>query len=139
MLKNITSLQQILKHKKFRYNFSLTSAKIRVEYVKNVIILCLLHISAVQWGDGWYFMVLISSEYIRSVWHKTLLSRIPVYGLRVCLCTWLSNFLCIHRNHLFVNSYAVQFIEVNFGYHRTSNIFQAILLHINDILKKKIF
>ncbi|RVE54942.1 hypothetical protein evm_000309 [Chilo suppressalis] len=69
------------------------------------------------------------------VWHKSLLSKLPAYGLPAQFCSWVADFLCERRIRVITDDSSSRFMSVNPGVPQGSVLSPTLfLLHINDLI-----
>lgn len=69
------------------------------------------------------------------VWHRSLLSKLPAYGLPPRLCDWVAGFLEGRRIRVLCDGRKSRFLQINAGVPQGSVLSPTLfLLHINDML-----
>ncbi|KAJ2947549.1 hypothetical protein O0L34_g17337 [Tuta absoluta] len=70
------------------------------------------------------------------VWHASLLSKLPAYGIPADFCTWISDFLSERSIRVVVDGCSSDLMAIDAGVPQGSVLSATLfLLHINDLLR----
>ncbi|XP_047997328.1 uncharacterized protein LOC125234949 [Leguminivora glycinivorella] len=73
------------------------------------------------------------------VWHASLLSKLPAYGIPADLCSWLSDFLSERSIRVVIDGCSSDLMAIDAGVPQGSVLSATLfLLHINDMLQPSI-
>lgn len=70
---------------------------------------------AIEMHGGALAVSLDISKAFDRVWHDGLLNKLPEYGLPVCLCTWISDFLKECSIRVVIDGCSSDLIPINAG------------------------
>ncbi|RVE54134.1 hypothetical protein evm_001257 [Chilo suppressalis] len=90
------------------------------------------------WGEAIDKRLAISLDIAKAfdrVWHKSLLSKLPAYGLKAQFCSCVADFLHERRIRVLTDGSSSRFMSVNAGVPQGSVLFPTLfLLHIKDLI-----